>query len=143
MNKNIHFFTSKARFYIEEKGKLREWLENVIVKNDKIPGEINLIITNDRNLNNINIKYLNTDTYTDIITFNLSEEEDIISGDIYISIDRVEENAKIYDVSTKEELRRVLVHGVLHLIGYKDSSPAEKRIMTRMENKFLEDYIRN
>ena len=122
---------------------MREWLENVIVKNDKIPGEINLIITNDRNLNNINIKYLNTDTYTDIITFNLSEEEDIISGDIYISIDRVEENAKIYDVSTKEELRRVLVHGVLHLIGYKDSSPAEKRIMTRMENKFLEDYIRN
>ncbi|MCX6284022.1 MAG: rRNA maturation RNase YbeY [Bacteroidetes bacterium] len=143
MNNQIHFFSQGCRFLIKDKKEIRGWIEEVIQREDRIPGEINFIFMDDAALLNYNLKYLNTNTYTDIITFPLSDEEQVISGDVYISIERVEENAKRYKVNFKEELRRILIHGVLHLIGYEDILVNDKRKMTRLENKFLKLYSKN
>lgn len=116
------------------------WLDDVISDFEKQSGEINFIVTNDKSINKINIQYLNTDTFTDVITFNFSEEDAVVSGDVYISIERVEENAKKFRVSVEEEFRRILIHGILHLLGYNDSVAKDKRRMTRLENKFLRRY---
>ncbi len=138
MNKQIHFFSYKIKYLIKNKRKLIEWLERVITENGKITGEINLIITSDKVLQEINIKYLYTDKYTDTISFILSEEEEIVSGDVYISIERVIENAGKYKVSQEEELNRILVHSVLHLMGYDDKTRKERLTMRKLENKYLD-----
>jgi probable rRNA maturation factor len=140
MNNGIHFFNSKIKFVVQDKSGLKRWITEVIRESNKIPGEISFIITNDKVLQEINLKYLNTNTYTDIITFTLSEEEEIISGDVYLSIERIFENSKKYKVTIEEEFRRILIHGILHLLGYEDSSAKEKRQMTRLENKYLKSY---
>lgn len=140
MNSNIHFFTNKVAYKIDRKVKTANWIKEVILSNNKIPGEINVVLTSDKELLDINIKYLNTDTYTDIISFPLSEEDEIVSGDIYISIERIEENARKFKVTTEEELRRIFVHGILHLMGYDDMNTNDKRRMTRLENKFLKMF---
>tara|TARA_B100002051_G_scaffold205455_1_gene196289 strand:+ start:254 stop:535 length:282 start_codon:yes stop_codon:yes gene_type:complete len=88
----------------------------------------------------INKKYLGHDYYTDIITFDHKETEDNVEGDLYISAERIKENAKNFGVKTEEELIRVIIHGVLHLVGYKDTSKKEKVIMTQKENKYLSLY---
>lgn len=140
MTKNIQFFTSKVGFKIQTKAKLKNWILEVIDQNCKIAGDINFIVTNDKSLYEINLKYLNTDTYTDIITFSLSDEDEIISGDIYLSIERIKENAKKYHVTVEEEFRRILIHGIFHLLGFNDSTANEKRKMRRMENNSLKLY---
>ena len=115
-------------------------LLNIIAKDHKltISGiEVNLI--SDDQLLEINKSALNHDYYTDIITFDYTEEK-IVSGDIYISIDRIKENAKTFKNSAFEELLRVMCHGVLHLCGYKDKTKSDKAVMTKMENKYLELY---
>ncbi|MCL4162988.1 UNVERIFIED_CONTAM: hypothetical protein GTU68_054667 [Idotea baltica] len=91
----------------------------------------------DEGLHKINLEYLNHDTYTDIITFDNSEEEGIIESDIFISIDRVKENAESFKTTFDNELRRVLAHGVLHLCGYKDKSDEDAKLMREMEEASL------
>lgn len=140
MSRQIHFFQKNCKFRLEEKREIREWLCEVIIGKGRIPGDINIVFTSDNELVKFNIEYLNTDTFTDIITFTLSEEEKVISGDIYISIDRVRENAIKFKVKFDQEIRRVLVHGVLHLMGFSDSSVKEKRQMTTLENRYLKLY---
>jgi probable rRNA maturation factor len=140
MSESINFFINKVRFKVEDKKLLILWIKGVIDSFEKVLGNINFILTSDKELNEINIKYLNADTYTDVVTFTFSEESNIISGDVYISIDRVKDNSIRYKVSIQEELRRILIHGTLHLIGYNDLSKNEKRRMTRLENKFLGLY---
>lgn len=98
--------------------------------------EVNIIFCSDDYLLEMNKKYLNHDYYTDIITFDNSEGENI-SGDLFISIDRIRENAGAYGVSFENELQRVIIHGVLHLVGYKDHSPKEKETMRNKENFYL------
>ncbi len=100
-------------------------------------GEIVFIFTSDEYLMNINKQYLNHDTYTDIITFPESEDAEIISGEIFISLDRVIENAKKYEVSLTVEIARVLVHGILHLLGYNDKSIEEKKMMRSKEDYYI------
>jgi rRNA maturation RNase YbeY len=85
----------------------------------------------------MNVKYLDHDTYTDIITFDLSEETDTISGDIFISVDRARENAKAYKTTLTQELRRLIVHGILHLLGFKDKTDGEKALMRQKEDYYL------
>ncbi len=140
MSKSIHFFVNRVKYAVKNKGELILWLDDVISDFEKQSGEINFIVTNDKSINKINIQYLNTDTFTDVITFNFSEEDAVVSGDVYISIERVEENAKKFRVSVEEEFRRILIHGILHLLGYNDSVAKDKRRMTRLENKFLRRY---
>lgn len=113
------------------------WITSVVNKNNKNVGDITYIFCSDVYLLDINKQYLNHDYYTDIITFNYCER-DIISGDIFISIDTVRSNSETYKVSFLNELYRVIIHGVLHLIGYNDKTDNEQDEMTRQENLSLE-----
>ena len=112
------------------------WLSSVIDSEDKEEGEINYIFCDDNYLLKLNKKFLNHDTLTDIITFDNSMGN-LLSADIFISTERVADNANDFKVSFEEELRRVLIHGILHLCGYKDKSEDEQRLMTAKEDEKL------
>lgn len=113
-----------------------EWFNLVADSEGFKIGDLNYVFLSDEELLDINRKYLEHDFYTDIITFDYTVDG-ILNGDIFISIDRVRENAVTYEVSFEEELRRVMIHGVLHLAGYKDSSKEDKEEMRRKENEKL------
>ena len=115
--------------------EVKKWIDKLIVQYKKKTGDINYIFCSDNYLLEINKQYLNHDFYTDIVTFDYCEGE-MISGDIFISLDRVAENAKLYD-SQKTELYRVMIHGVLHLIGLEDHSDEEKNLMRKAEDEAL------
>ena len=122
-----------------ERRKIKSWISSVITSENKKTGSINFIFCSDDYLLNVNKQYLDHDYYTDIITFDYVEGK-IISGDIFISVDRVADNASKFQVSFDEELRRILVHGVLHLLGYPDKDPAEKTVMTGKEDHYLATF---
>jgi len=98
---------------------------------------LSIILSNRKYLNTLKKKYFNLDVNTDVIAFNLEDENDCLEGEIYISIDDVKENAKDYENSFNEEFSRVLIHGILHLVGYRDGSKEEKEIMRNLEDKYL------
>jgi rRNA maturation RNase YbeY len=133
----ILFFSEETNFKIGKKSKRREWLTDVIQKEDREPGQISIILCNDSYLLEMNKQYLNHDYYTDIITFDYSEGDKILSGDLFISVDRVEENASTLAVNFDHELDRVMVHGILHLIGYNDKTSREKSEMRKKEEGYL------
>lgn len=126
---------SKPSFF--KSSKIKSWL-NTIASNEKFSiKELNYIFLDDEGLLKINIEYLNHDTYTDIITFDNSEESGKIEGDIFISMERVEANAKKFNTTFENELHRVLVHGLLHLCGYKDKKKADVELMRKKEEESL------
>ena len=133
----IEFFSEDIQFQIDTPELIRSWIELVISTENCIPGAINYIFTSDNYLLSINQKYLQHNSYTDIITFDQSSDPLTISGDIYISIERVQSNALQFDQPFEKELKRVLVHGVLHLIGYTDKSSEEKSEMRKKEEAYL------
>ncbi len=131
-------FTYKFQdFKIEQEDKHKQWLKNVMTHEGFIPGEINYVFCDDKFLLTINEQYLNHHDFTDIITFSLSESETVIRGEIFISIDRVKENAVKNNVSFEVELARVMVHGILHLVGYDDHSKEEKKLMRSKEDYYI------
>tara|TARA_B100001971_G_C18183906_1_gene534414 strand:- start:348 stop:767 length:420 start_codon:yes stop_codon:yes gene_type:complete len=113
------------------------WLKTVISSEGKKTGNIQYVFCDDSYLHELNKSFLNHDSFTDIITFSTTQNDDIISGEIYISLDRIDENTKIHSVSLDHELSRVIVHGVLHLIGYNDISSSEKKLMRSKEDYYL------
>ena len=113
-----------------------KWLENIINSENKILGEIAFIFCRDEYLLDKNIKYLNHNTFTDVITFDYCID-DIISGDIFISIERVKENSRIYEIPFLKELDRVMIHGLLHLLGYNDKEKNDSDRMTKKEDFYL------
>ncbi len=133
----IDFFTEQIDFQINNKDVLIQWIKNTAKEENRKTGEISIIFTSDDNLLEINKKYLNHDYYTDVITFDYSEN-DTISGDIFISIDRVKENAQIYNSKFEQELHRVIIHGILHLIGYKDKNETDQKLMRQKEDYYLQ-----
>lgn len=133
----INFFSEETTFKPTQVKLLRHWLLSNIKNEGYQLLELNFIFCSDDYLLNINRTYLNHDTYTDTVTFDNSETEKDILGDIFISIDRVRENAKTFKTSVKDELHRVMVHSTLHLLGYKDKTTKDKTIMTAKENEYL------
>ena len=130
------YFHFEIKFILENQRELQKWIEEVIISENKVLGDLNYIFCSDEYLHERNIKYLNHDTLTDVITFNYCEEE-IINSDIMISIDRVKENSSIFENSFSDELHRVMIHGVLHLIGYDDQTKKEKQTMRNKEDFYL------
>jgi rRNA maturation RNase YbeY len=133
----IFFFLEEVSFDLKQKRKIREWIKKSADNEDFMIGSLNYIFTSDNILIQLNKEYLQHFTLTDIITFDLSEKEGELSGDIYISIDRAKENAREYKVSLKNEVGRLMIHGVLHLMGYKDKTPEEKEQMRAKEEFYL------
>jgi rRNA maturation RNase YbeY len=134
---SINFFSEKIPFKLRQKQQVRLWIEAVARKTKKHCGEINFIFCSDKYLLSLNRDYLKHDYFTDIITFSNATDKQTISGDVYISIDRIRENAKSFKCTVRDELHRVMIHGVLHLCGFTDKTKAERLIMRGMENKML------
>lgn len=132
----IRFAVQDINFKLPEEGKVKKWLSEVIFRREKQVGNISYLFCGDEYLLGVNCQYLNHDTYTDIITFDYVAA-DLISGDIMISIDRVGENANVFGVPFENELHRVIVHGVLHLLGQGDKSDEEAKEMRRLEEEAL------
>jgi rRNA maturation RNase YbeY len=121
---------------------LNLWINNVIKEEEMIIGELVYVLCNDEYLLKKNIQFLNHNTLTDVITFDYSDDK-IISGDILISTERVVENAKIFNVNYLTELHRVMVHGLLHLLGYKDKIEKDANTMREKENYYLNKFTNN
>jgi probable rRNA maturation factor len=133
---SIRFFSEDIPFKMKQQRAVASWIKQVAHQEGRETGDLNFIFCSDNYLLNINTTYLQHDTYTDIITFDYSEGE-TIEGDIYISIDRIKENAQSLEVAFEKELHRVIIHGVLHLLGYQDKSEEQKQIMRETEDACL------
>ncbi|MEO1513971.1 MAG: rRNA maturation RNase YbeY [Bacteroidota bacterium] len=132
---SIEFHSEAVDFELAQADDIRAWLTKVAAQENKEISTLNVIFCSDDYLHQINVEYLQHDTLTDVISFPYSDI--IVEGDIFISIDRIADNAKEYGVSFEQELRRVIVHGTLHLIGFDDKSAEDKQKMTQMEDRYL------
>lgn len=127
-------FNYESDFNLDNEEAIASWLSAVIVSEKKKEGEINYIFCDDDYLHKINLEYLNHDTLTDIISFDYTVGNEL-NGDIFVSVERVQDNANDFNVSFEEELKRVLVHGVLHYCGYKDKDEESERLMRSKEDE--------
>jgi len=132
----IRFFYEEVDFKIKHPTKVRSWITETARKEKKQVSEINYIFCSDQYLLSLNQDYLNHNTFTDIITFDNSEGKEL-EGEIYISVDRVNENASKFQSAFEDELHRVMIHGVLHLCGYKDKKSGDKTLMRKKEDAYL------
>ncbi|MFT5165569.1 MAG: putative rRNA maturation factor [Saprospiraceae bacterium] len=131
----INFHNEEIDLALSDQDKTSAWIKSAILQEGRKLGNLNFIFCSDTYLHKINVDYLDHDTLTDVITFPYSDTH--IEGDIFISIDRITENAKSFAVSVDDELNRVIIHGVLHLMGYGDKSAEDKHQMTLKENIYL------
>jgi len=136
----IYFFEESVKSRLVLRNAHKAWIKNTIQVEGKTLRELNYVFCSDEYLLNINQEYLQHDTYTDIVTFDNSENENEINGDIFISVDRVAENAKKFKVHYADELRRVMIHGALHLLSYGDKKQTERKIMREKEEHYLNRY---
>ncbi len=132
----IHFFSEDCSFTPGHKTDLRNWLYICAKREKNTIGELNYIFCSDRYLRKLNKKFLEHDYFTDVITFP-SSFDNTISGDIFLSIDRIRDNAKTYGVRVYEEMCRVMVHGLLHISGYNDKTEKDQKHMRKLEDKYL------
>lgn len=132
----IGFHNKQTQFDLKQRARHRDWIKECIALHGKDTGAINFIFTSNPHLLQLNRTYLNHNYFTDVITFDYSKGRKI-SGDVFISVEQVNRNAIEYRVAQDEELRRVMIHGVLHLIGFDDTTEAQKEDMRKMENDAL------
>lgn len=132
-------FHYETEFGIPKQTYFADWISRVVNSEDHSIAQLDFIFCDDKYLLGINMKYLEHDTYTDVITFDYSNGRKL-SGDVFLSVDRVKENAAKFSSDFEEELRRVMVHGVLHLMGYRDKTNVEKALMTAKEEEKLKMF---
>lgn len=132
-------YVYKTKYSIKDEEKYTKWFKKVIVSESKQLGDLVYILTDDKEILKVNQDYLGHDYYTDIITFQYNKNDEV-SGDIFISLDRIKENSKNYNVTFEEELRRVMVHGILHLLGYDDKTDKDQEKMRVLENQKMEMF---
>lgn len=135
----ISFQNQDVTFTLKEKSRIREWIKSIIAAEKKKTGRLDFVFASDEAVLRANMEFLNHNTYTDIITFDDCEGA-TINGDIIISIDRVKDNSEKFGTEMTMELKRVMIHGVLHLCGYKDKSKADAALMRRKEDWALKKY---
>ncbi|NCX95302.1 MAG: rRNA maturation RNase YbeY [Chitinophagia bacterium] len=137
----LNFYEHEVEPHLKHKQQLRSFIKSIIHKEAGISKvSLNYIFCNDEYLLGINQQYLQHDTYTDIITFNLSDKQNTLKGEIYISIPRVKENALEFNATYNQELLRVIFHGTLHLCGYEDGTAEQKATMRAKENEYINAY---
>ncbi len=129
-------FNFETEFSLESKDIISTWISEVIINEDCKEGELNYIFCDDEYLHKLNIEFLDHDTLTDVISFDYSVGKEL-HGDVFISVDRVKDNAEDLDVNFNDELHRVMIHGVLHYCGYKDKSDEESKVMRAKEDFYL------
>lgn len=134
----ISFFTEDVDYTLKDKLKIKRWIQQTVASESKKTGDINIIFCSDEYLLEVNKQYLNHDYYTDIITFNYNTDK--INGDLFISLDRVADNANQNNVPRETELLRVIIHGVLHLLGYNDKTTKEEKIIRAKEDSCIKNY---
>jgi len=134
---SINFFSEETDFKLNQQKSIQSWISTIINTEGYGLKQLNYIFCSDEYLYNMNQEYLNHDTYTDIITFDNSEKDKTIESDIFISIDRIKENAQLQQTDFENELDRVLIHGVLHLMGWNDKTDALKKQMRLKEDACL------
>ncbi len=139
---SIQYFNEDVRLPKLQKRRTTNWIKSIIGAEEKICGDISFIFCSDEYLLEVNKKYLNHDYFTDIITFDYVSGS-LMNGDIFISVDRLLENSKVFDITFENELYRILAHGVLHLIGYKDKTIKDKKMMTFKEDYYLKLLLDN
>ena len=132
-------FNYETDFELENEAQYEDWISRIIESEGFDEGEINYIFCDDDYLHKINVEYLDHDTLTDIISFDYTVGN-VLQGDIFVSIERVKDNAKDFKVSFEEELKRVLSHGVLHYCGYKDKSPKDEALMRSKEEEKMQMF---
>ena len=137
----IHFFSHDIPTSLKNTTNLKHFIESIFKRERQKLDSINYIFCNDKVILEINKKYLNHDFYTDVITFDLSPDKKAISAEVYISIERIRDNAKQLGLSIKSELHRVLFHAALHLCGYNDKKKKDKEMMRKRENELLARYF--
>ena len=133
-------FNYETDFELHNEETISNWISNVINSENCKEGDINYIFCDDKYLHKLNVEFLDHDTLTDIISFDYSVGKEL-HGDIFISVERVKDNAKNFNQAFEDELRRVMVHGVLHYCGYKDKTESEAKVMREKENHYLNLYI--
>lgn len=132
-------FHYETEFELQSEAQIEQWISNVIASENKREGEINYIFCDDAYLHKLNVEFLQHDTLTDIISFDNTIGNEL-HGDIFISVERVIENAKDFKVSFTDEIKRVMVHGVLHYCGYKDKTKVDQAVMTAKEDEKLQMF---
>lgn len=137
----VQFFFNESVIKLSDRTRLKAFINDLFLNEGGILFSLNYIFCSDQNLIRINKEFLKHDNYTDIITFCLSNKNEPIEGEIYISTERVKENAGLGSTSFNNELHRVIFHGALHLCGYEDNKPSDKYKMTTAENKYLQLYF--
>lgn len=136
IHSEFDFRSEDILFQLNKKPAIISWLSYSITSENKITGDISYVFCSDDFLHKMNVKYLNHNTLTDIITFDYCQG-DLINGEMFISIDRIKDNAKDFDVSFEKELHRVMVHGIMHLCGYKDKTVEDQNVMSFKEDFYL------
>jgi rRNA maturation RNase YbeY len=138
----LRIFYDGIKYRLKSSKEVLKLIEKVIRKEKRIPGDLNFIFTKDSEIIKMNKEFLKHNYFTDVIAF-VNNQREIISGEIYLSIDTIKRNAFNYKVSLREEVIKVMIHGTLHLCGYVDKRKEDKEMMNNVENKWLEEYIRN
>lgn len=138
---SIKIYYDQIKYRIHKTGEIKRFLEKVIADENKTPGDLIFIFTNDENILDLNRKYMKHDYYTDVISFNYSEKN-TVNGEIYISLDTIKRNAILYQATIREELMRVIIHGLLHLCGYRDENAREKEKMFAKQEEKIREFAK-